>query len=716
MKETQVTEGSAPREGEVRPRIGVFLCDCGSNIASTIDTASVAAHVAGLDDVALVERSSWICSTSFQETIKEKIKTGELNRVVVAACTPRTHAYLFRRTCETAGLNRYLFEFANVREQCSWVHREQRGEATAKARDLVAMAIAKARLLKPLADAKLEVGTRALVVGGGIAGLTAAETLAGFGFEVVVVEKERELGGVVRRLASLHGPDDGATDVLAEKIAAIAGDPQIRVLTSTCVRAVKGHLGDFRISIERQGETSEIQAATIVVATGFQESAKQEALRALGLPADFDGAVLTQLELEEKLRAGTFPPCSRIVIVNCFGGGEVPPCGVCRIGCGVAFKNARRLVDLLPDARVHVLTREVMTPGLEERTLALLRHPRLKVIRYPHERPPVVTPEKGSLTVAVRDEALGEEMSIGADLVVLTPPFEGDPGNVPLAQALKIPLGSARFFQEAHVKLKPLETMVEGVYLAGCAQGPKWAAEAIQSGVGAAFKAAQPMLKGVHVREAFYGVVDPQDCDGCGVCDRVCPVGAVELVKKKEASVVPGLCTGCGICAADCPRDAITMNAFEDEQILAQIDTALEHGAGRKILAFLCNWCSDVAADTAGVSRLQYSSAVRVVRVMCSGRVDRSFVLRALERGAGMVLVAGCRFGDCHYVDGNHRCSRRMEKLGWALEKQGIPPDVLRVEWFASTEGQRFAEVMNEMQAALERRDSGASPRPEITR
>jgi heterodisulfide reductase subunit A len=241
-------------------------------------------------------------------------------------------------------------------------------------------------------------------------------------------------------------------------------------------------------------------------------------------------------------------------------------------------------------------------------------------------------------------------------------------------------------------------------------------AEAIQSGVGAAFKAAQPMLKGVHVREAFYGVVERQDCDGCGVCDRLCPFGAVELVKNEEASVIPALCTGCGICAADCPRDAITMNGFEDEQILAQIDAALEHGAGRKILAFLCNWCSDVAADTAGVGRLQYSSAVRIVRVMCSGRVDRSFVLRAVERGAGMVLVAGCRFGDCHYVDGNHRCDRRMEKLRWALEKRGIPPEILRVEWFASTDGQRFADVMNEMGAALERGGPGGDPYPETIR
>lgn len=706
----------APQEENAPARIGVFLCDCGSNIASVIDTASVADYVAGLDGVALVERAPWTCSTSFQETIKEKIRTGAISRVVVAACTPRTHAYLFRRSCQEAGLNRYLFEFANVREQCSWVHRERKEEATAKARDLVAMAVAKARLLKPLADAKLEVGTSALVVGGGIAGLAAAETLAGFGFEAVVVEREPQLGGAVRRLASLHAPADGAGDFLVEKIAAIEADPRVRVLTSTRVHEVRGHLGDFRVSLERDGETAEVRVATIVVATGFRESAKGEALQALGLPAGFDGPVLTQLELEEKLRRGAPGAYSRVVIVNCFGAGEVPPCGVCRIGCGVAFKNARLLVDLLPGARVYVLTREMMTPGLEERTLSLLRHPRLKVIRYSHDRPPVVSPKGGALAVAVRDETLGEELSIGADLLVLTLPFEGDPGNEPLARALKVPLGTGRFFQEAHVKLKPLETMVEGVYLAGCAQGPKWAAEAIQSGVGAAFKAAQPMLKGVHVREAIYGVVEREGCDGCGVCDRVCPFGAVELVKKEAASIVPALCTGCGICAADCPRDCITMNGFEDRQILAQIDTALEHGAGRKILAFLCNWCSDVAADTAGASRLQYSPAVRIVRVMCSGRIDRSFVLRAVERGAGMVLVAGCRFGDCHYVDGNHRCARRMEKLRWALEKRGIPPEMLRVEWFASTEGQRFADVMNEMGAALERGVPGASPHPETIR
>jgi heterodisulfide reductase subunit A2 len=700
MKDTQ----AAPPQAEDAPaRIGVFVCDCGSNIASVIDTASVAEHVAALDGVALVERAPWICSTSFQQTIKEKIRTGALGRVVVAACTPRTHAYLFRRTCQEAELNPYLFEFTNIREQCSWVHRERKEDATAKARDLVAMAVAKARLLKPLADAQLAVGTSALVVGGGIAGLAAAETLSGFGFEAVVVEREADLGGTLRRLGPLHTPD-GTGDLLAETIARIESDPRIRVLTSTRVHEVRGHLGDFRVSLERGGETSELRVATIVVATGFQESAKDEALKALGLPAGFEGPVLTQAELEERLRRGAPGTYENVVIVNCFGGEEVPPCGICRIGCGVAFKNARRLVDLLPDASVHVLTREVMTPGLEERTLSLLRHPRLKMLRYSREQPPVFTPRDGALAVAVRDETLGEELRITADLLVLTLPFQGDPDNRSLAQALKVPLGTAGFFQEAHVKLKPLETMVEGVYLAGCAQGPKWGAEAIQSGVGAAFKAAQPMLKGVHVREATYGVVARDNCDGCGVCERVCPFGAVELVKKKEASIVPALCTGCGICAADCPQDTIVMQGYEDRQVLAQIDAALADEPGRKILAFLCNWCSDVAADTAGVNRLQYSPAVRIVRVLCAGRIDRSFVLRAVERGAGMVLVAGCRLGDCHYVDGNRRCARRMEKLRWALDKKGIPPEILRVEWFASTEGKRFADVMNEMAAALEQR------------
>ncbi|MBI2962951.1 MAG: hydrogenase iron-sulfur subunit, partial [Deltaproteobacteria bacterium] len=557
---------------------------------------------------------------------------------------------------------------------------------------------------RPLEDAQLRVGGTALVIGAGIAGLAAAETIAGFGFEVILVEREPQLGGTVARLAPAPGGETG--EIVAEKIRAVTGHPRIQVLTRTRIRAVEGFLGNFRVTLDSEGATSEALASTIVVATGLRESPKERAMERLALSPD--PAVLSQAELEQRLGGDFGGEPGGVVIVNCPDAEEIPPCGTCRIGCGVALKNARRLVERFPKTTVHVLVRELMTPGLEERAGSGPLHPRIKILRYGGERLPVIRRERGRFKVTVRDDPLDAEVDLRADLLVLTLPLAGDPENEALGRILKITLGSGGFFQEAHVKLRPVETMVDGIYLAGAARGPGWVADAIQGGMAAGFKAAVPMRKGVTQREGTYAVVDHEGCDGCGLCDRVCAFGAVLLEKKKDANIVPALCTGCGVCAADCPRDVIDMNAFEDRQILAQIDAALEHEPQRKILAFLCNWCGYVAADTAGAGRIQYHPAVRAVRVLCSGRVDRSFVIHALHKGAGAVLIAGCRPGDCHYVDGNRRSARRLEKLRWWLEKNGIPPTALREVWLASTEGRRFAEIVNEMAEGLGAEQSAA--------
>lgn len=669
-------------------RMGVFLCDCGNNISSVVNVPEVGEHAKALEGVVLVERSGWLCSTDYQKTLKAKIQEHGLNRVVVAACTPRTHGYLFRRTCEEAGLNKYLFEFANIREQCSWVHRDDKGAATAKAKDLVAMAVARARLLQPLEDVTLPVGRECLIIGGGMAGLTAAHALAEMGFSVALVEREAELGGLLRRLHSLFPQDREAKELLQARVWAVTQHPHITVYTQARVEKIQGFLGNFSVQVQTDSKAELLNVSTLILATGLRE-------RAI---AQEDG-VITQLQLEERLRQGKLCEVRQVVMINCVGApDEHSRCSFCRIGCGVALKNARWICSLRPQAQVYILSQDLVLPGREERYLTpALQDPQIILVRYDRKRQPEIERRGGELLVRVYDTLLGDTLELKADLVVQTMALEGDPENQRLARMLKVPLSPGSFFQEAHPKLRPLELMADGVYLCGGVHAPKPLAEVLEQALGAAMKAAIPMQQGLYTTEGITAFVDKEKCNGCGFCERVCPYGAFLVEKKKRAEVVPALCAGCGLCGAECPRDAVITQHFTDEQIEAQIEAALIERPEEKMLAFLCHWCSYVAADFAGISRLQYTSALRPIRVMCSGRVDRKFVLKAFRLGAGAVLVSGCLPGECHYSQGNTHCAKRMEKLKRYLPKWDIDPERLRVEWFSATDGRRFAAVVNGM-------------------
>lgn len=667
-------------------RIGVFLCHCGSNIRSTVNVPEVREFVNALEGVVYAEEGKFICATDYQKRIKECIQEHHLNRVVVAACTPRTHAYLFQRTLEEVGVNKYLFEFANIREHCSWVHKERKEEATQKAKDLVAMSLARARFLEPLQEVKLPVGRDCLVIGGGVAGLTAAITLADMGFKVKLAEREKELGGKVRRLKRLFPYDIPAEEILAPRIREVRGHENIEVFTSARVTGVSGYLGDYRISLSRDGEVVEFPVSTIIVATGLQE-------------AEVGGreeGVITQLELEDLLREGKLSAVKSVVMINCVGSRQESRNYCCAIGCGISLKNAKYIKELYPQAQVYILTQDIVLPGrLQEYYQPVVVERGAVVVKYSPEKKPQIQRRGKEMMVTVYDTLLGEEIELKADLVVLTMGVEGDEDNEALSRILKLALGEGRFFQEAHIKLRPLEFPTEGIYLCGGAQFPKFLSDIIPESVGAAMKASIPMGKGAFSTEAINAVVNSEKCSGCGTCVAVCPYGALKLEEGRASALAP-LCWGCGSCATSCVAHAITMKHFTDRQIMAQIEVALAHNPEEKVLAFLCNWCSYAAADFAGVSRLQYSPAVRVIRVMCSSRVAPAFILKAILGGIGGVIVLGCHPGECHYIKGNYYTRRRIAMVRELLEHFGIEKERVCLGWASAAEGAKFAQMMND--------------------
>jgi len=682
------------------PRVGVFVCDCGTNIRGVVDVSDVVEYVKTLPNVSHSEEATYLCSADFQQKIKDRIGEHGLNRVVVACCTPRTHEPLFRETCREAGLNPYLLEFTSIREHCSWVHMHEPEKATEKAKDLVRMGVAKARLLEPQEELKIPVGRECLVIGGGIAGMTAALNLADMGFNVKLVERENELGGMLKKINKLFPHDIAPEEIVKPKVKAVHEHKNIEVYTGTEIKDVKGYIGEYHVTIgdDKKHSESKFRASTIIVATGMRE------INPLGYYGyGKRDEIITQLQLEQRLKEGTLKEVKNIVMINCVGSREKDGRNYCcNIGCGASIKNAKYIKELYPDANVYILHRDLMVFGKEEiEYLEDVKGKLVNFIEYSELRRPEVYKDNGKLIVKVYAPLLAEEVKIEADLVVLTVATEGAEGAKELREMLKVPIDAGNFFREGHVKLQPLGFATDGIYLCGCAHSPKGVIDTIHQANGAAMKASIPMGRGFVKAEGITSLIHPELCTQCGLCAEVCPFGAI-IMEDKVPRGIPALCKGCGTCAAECPTDAITMRHFTDGQIMAQIDAALAEKPEEKILALCCNWCSYAAADLAGVSRFQYPLNVRIIRVMCSGRVDSDFIYRAFEKGAGMVLVAGCEFPTCHYISGNYACKKRIERVKKRLMSKGINPDRLQVAWISAAEGKRFANLINEMAEKLE--------------
>ncbi len=551
-------------------RVGVFVCRCGSNIGGFLDVPALIAYARELPNVVFSQENLYTCSEAGLTEIKKAIREQRLNRVIVASCTPRTHEPLFRNTCKEAGLNPYLFEFVNIRDQCSWVHMRETQKATEKAKDLIRMGVARARLLEPQEAMEIEVSPSALVIGGGIAGMTCALSLAERGFEVTLVEKEEKLGGLLRGLHKLYPTQEDASTLVEAKIGAVEKSRNIEVLTSATVKEINGFVGNYDVTVQQGGREMPFRTGVIVVATGAEE------FKPTGMYG-YDGVkVVTQLELEKLLKEDKLS-ADNVVMIQCAGArDEVRPyCS--RVCCMTALNNAMLILDKNPEAHIFVLYRDMQSYGtLYEDLYRQAREKGIIFVKYSPQKPPIVDKE----TVKVFDEFLGEELSLPYDLAVLSTPLVAHPQAGELAKLLKVPLDEYGFFLEAHVKLRPLDFATDGIYLCGSAHWPSTVSETIAQAYGAASRASIPMSRGRVVAEPIVSVVDEGKCVGCGLCEKICPFKAIqveETPKGRIAKTVAASCKGCGVCGAACPQRAITMRHFRDEQMLAEV-VALAEG------------------------------------------------------------------------------------------------------------------------------------------
>ena len=554
-----------------KPRIGVFVCHCGSNIAGVVDVPSVTAYAKTLTNVVHTERNLYTCADDGLRAIKTAIKEHELNRVVVASCTPRTHAPLFQSTCKDAGLNPYLFEFVNIRDQCSWVHMHEPEKATQKAKDLIRMGVARASLLEPQEEIEIDVEPSAMVIGAGVSGITCSLTIANHGFNVYLVERKTEVGGMVRSLNDLYPTNRDPQEFLKPLIERLERHERIKLYTSSIVKSVDGFVGNFDVTISHKDTEVNFKVGTIIVATGAEE------FKPIGLYGygKFDN-VITQLELENALREGKLGDLENIVVIQCVGarGEAVSYCS--RICCMVAIKNALILQQAYPSATIHILHNDIQVYGDEyEESYKKSREMGIRFIKYSPENCPEVIERNGEIAVKVYHELFGRTLELPSDLVVLSTPLIQHSDAPELSKILKVPLGQDNFFFEAHVKLRPADFATDGMYLCGTANGPKDIPESISQALGAASRALIPLTKGNVRSEAITAVVNTDLCTGCGLCEFVCPCGAAKLTKTREgkriSQVNEVLCKGCGACGAGCPEKAITMRHFTDEQLLAQV-------------------------------------------------------------------------------------------------------------------------------------------------
>lgn len=556
-----------------RPRIGIFVCNCGINIGATVKVKEVVAHAAGLPYVSHCEELLFACSQDSQKLIDEKIRAFDLNRVIVAACTPRTHEPLFQNTLVKAGLNPYLFEFVNIREQCSWVHQQQPEAATGKAKELVAMAVRKAAYLEPLSNTRSGVHKNSLVIGAGLAGMTAALDLAAQGYHVDLVEKEAELGGNLRHIAFTLAGEEVAP-FLRSLTDQVARDPNITVHRGSSVAETRGFVGNFRTTIEQaepgRAGIVEIEHGVVIVATGAQEYKPDEYLYGQ------DKRVMTQRELEKHLAQDVLPDAlarvRSVVMIQCVGSrrDSNPYCS--RVCCSTAIKNALRMKRLDPKIDVYVLNRDVRSYGLKESYYRKAREAGVIFIHFDKGAEPVVTQSDQGLSVLVKEEIIGRTLRLNPDVLVLSSGIVPPAGNRALSQMLKVPLGTDGFFLEAHVKLRPVDFATDGVFVCGLAHYPKDISETIAQAKAAASRAITILSRDEIEAEGKIAMVNETRCNGCGLCVEVCAYKAIEIDPEKNAAVVvAALCKGCGTCAASCRSGAIGLKGFKDEQILAAL-------------------------------------------------------------------------------------------------------------------------------------------------
>jgi len=572
VRGTLVKKKEYPPERDVqgqKPRIGVFVCHCGINIGGVVKVSEVKDYAKTLDGVVYVGDNLYTCSQDTQEKIKGMIREHNLNRVIVAACSPRTHEPLFQETIREVGLNRHLFEMANIRDQCSWVHQHEAEKATKKAKELLKMKVAKAALIQPLKEIEIPVHRKALVIGGGIAGMNAALEVARQGFECYLVERHKELGGNLRNLYSTIAGGD-TQKLLQDTIRKVEENGLIHVSTNSEIEGLSGYVGNFRATLRNGDGGEQLELGAIIVATGGGEWKTTDYLHGQ------DERICTQLELEEKLAkdSSLAEEWKTVVMIQCVGSrnDEHPYCS--KICCSQAIKNALQMKGANPSLNIYILYRDMRTYGFLEEHYSQAREKGIIFLRYDQARKPQVSREGGKIRVRIFDPIMGEDLVLNPDLLVLSVAIVPTP-NEDLAKLLKVPLTADGFFLEAHAKLRPVEFATDGIFLCGMAHFPKPIPESLCQSSAAAGKAGILLSKGTVLVEPIISWVDEEKCIGCGLCEAMCPYKAIQLKDTeagKRAETIPASCKGCGLCGASCPQRAITNYHFTEQQILAEIN------------------------------------------------------------------------------------------------------------------------------------------------
>jgi heterodisulfide reductase subunit A len=595
-----------------------------------------------------------------------------------------------------AGLNPYLLEMANIRNMDSWVHKHDKDPATRKANDMVWMAVEKARLLTPLQVSHLPVIQSALVIGGGIGGMSAAIALANQGFETHLVEKQNYLGGLLNQLDEISPANIKASKLLQVKSEQLK-QSSVLIHLGVNVESIGGVVGNFQSSLD---DGTFLEVGAIIIASGSEPYQPEE------FNYGIDRQVITNLDLESILKVGV-PSAERITFIACVGSRQ-DGIGCSRYCCTSMLAQALRLRRL--GKKVRVLYKEMRTYSRHaEELYEAASRAGVQFFRYHPDQPPQAVIQSQDGYLEVYDQMLGAKLRIPTDLVVLVLGLR--PTQDDLADQLKLSRSDDGFYMELHPKLGPVQTAVQGVYLAGASQGAKDIRETMAGALAAAGKAGALLAHGTIEKEPLTARLIEELCSGCMRCVKVCPYSAIEQIgpvgKDGTVKILEAACMGCGTCAAECNFSAIEMPYFTKEQILAQLDATLEQNPEGKCVVFTCNWCSYAGADLAGIEKRQYPPSSRIIRTMCSARFEEEFIAHSFEKGAGAVLVTGCRLtetgSDCHYNNANQLTWKRFQYWQRKFKRKGIEPERLQLRWISAAEGKEFAEKMGEMDEVIQR-------------